>query len=448
MDWPFLRYPRPNAEQPATYRLINGAGSPNRSCTLMGYHHFHPDFPKDSCCYEWSCYSQAGPDIKELRYWIQIFRVIRTVVWIHGIELCLVFLSFAICWKVGAIKQQVLDSSYFKSTGLLLAVMLSLRARNAVGRRQDLQIQVLRMINAAKSILEFAGTGPGESHREDLVNVLALAFADIALWLQTRAWSESSSRCGCTMDSSFLEEMVLKWREAILEQATEQVRRCVRSFGAIPVSGGADVSADAPTSLCISPRPLLLHLREICDFFYTPVGTGEYDEVKKEYAIDKISNIRRWHKNIDLHLQRLVDAYDELLIYYEEAHSKPIRWLISSLIFFYVGFYPWAVSSERSLILGATTLLMAMVFYGLNALAQELEEPLSAHSQGVNLGLTLVLAFDNQVLKEEWLRGLLRAYLDHTKETRPNTESHQGFMKWLQERGPQADWPLGRRGCC
>lgn len=52
----------------------------------------------------------------------------------------------------GAVQLQLVDTSFFRAVGLLLAVLLSLRAKNAVSRRQKLMSGVLDMMNCAKNL--------------------------------------------------------------------------------------------------------------------------------------------------------------------------------------------------------------------------------------------------------------------------------------------------------
>merc|ERR1719163_2034688 len=94
----------------------------------------------------------------------------------------MVTLSFIACVMAGAVHVQLVDISFFKAVGLLLAVLLSLRAKMAMGRRQKLMNGILSMMNSARNIVELTGTEAADK-RERLRTMLSFCFAEIASWV-------------------------------------------------------------------------------------------------------------------------------------------------------------------------------------------------------------------------------------------------------------------------
>jgi len=363
-----------------------------RNSKLLSYHHLPASNEEELDCVqvpEWrSCFNTTTssdiPGIKELSALVQVMTMCRSMIRVHGMGFVGIGCSFCICCLSGFEHASLVDGSFFKSTGLLLAVMLSLRVRNAVTRRTHLTNQIPSMINAAKTILDMAANSVPEKRRF-LSQALGVSFADVALWLTRHCVEEYSESISVTKE----------WLADQLSRLPCEYRRQFLRLGGIGAMG-------------VSPRPQLLYLRDVCDTLFTPEACGE---------IDKISNIRRWHKNIDRELQRLVDLFDDLCLYHEEVHTKEFRWLISALIFFYVALYPWFVADERKIILAMTTGMMAIVFYGLDAMAQELEEPLGPHSQGLNVALTFRQAFA-EIEKEQEVRANFDQFLEHYEDER------------------------------
>lgn len=359
-----------------------------RNSKLLSYHHLPARGDEEidilqvpewrSCCNATT--SSDIPGVKELSAVVQVVNMCRSMTRVHGMGFVGISSSFVICWTTGFIRASLVDVSFFKSTGLLLAVMLSLRVRNAVTRRTDLVNQMLSMINTAKTVLDMAGASSLENRRV-LSQALGVCFADVALWLTRHCAEEYSESISVTKD----------WLRDQLSRLPNHYKRNFLRLGGIVAMG-------------VSPRPQLLYLRDVCDQLFIPEAT-------QDGAIDQISNIRRWHKNIDRELQRLVDLFDDLCLYDEEVHTKEFRWLISALIFSYVALYPWFVADERKFILAMTTCLMAVVFYGLDAMAQELEEPLGPHSQGLNIALTFRQAFA-EIENEEEVRNNFDQFLE------------------------------------
>mmetsp|Transcript_119454 Transcript_119454/g.230461 ORF Transcript_119454/g.230461 Transcript_119454/m.230461 type:complete len:484 (-) Transcript_119454:166-1617(-) len=351
-----------------------------KSSKLLSYHHLPASNEEELDCVqvpEWrSCFNTTTssdiPGIKELSALVQVMTMCRSMIRVHGMGFVGIGCSFCICCLSGFEHASLVDGSFFKSTGLLLAVMLSLRVRNAVTRRTHLTNQIPSMINAAKTILDMAANSVPEKRRF-LSQALGVSFADVALWLTRHCVEEYSESISVTKE----------WLADQLSRLPCEYRRQFLRLGGIGAMG-------------VSPRPQLLYLRDVCDTLFTPEACGE---------IDKISNIRRWHKNIDRELQRL------------EVHTKEFRWLISALIFFYVALYPWFVADERKIILAMTTGMMAIVFYGLDAMAQELEEPLGPHSQGLNVALTFRQAFA-EIEKEQEVRANFDQFLEHYEDER------------------------------
>merc|ERR1719331_3101422 len=237
------------------------------------------------------------------------------------------------------------------------------------------------MINSARNIMEITSKQCMETHQH-MRTTFCFVFLEVAAWVSRHDQSDPLSGkldlAGVQADIPKLEDLPAEFRPTIS-----------RLRGKIPL--------ETP------PRPLLLYLREICDSYFNP---KMYDSKKT----DEVSNTRRWHRVIDVELQSLTDQFDMILMYEEEMYTRQFRWLVDALIFIYIGLYPWCVKDESPPILGGTTLGMAFVFYGLNAMTQQLEDPFNDHGTGFNLALTFWKFFSD---------------LDHEGEVRAHA---QDFM--------------------
>lgn len=311
----------------------------------------------------------------------------------HGFGLLGVIVSYLGCLLLGQVQVQVVDSSFFKATGLLLAVLLSLRAKNAVSRRQHLQGCVMRMINCCRNILELAACQDVSSRRK-LRLVMHFIFCDIAAWISGHTHDGLSGDAFVDPDAPKIEDLPLEFRAFIFQ---------LRSKAALRVS----------------PRPMLMTLRTICDTLFDP---RSFDPVRT----DEVSHTRRWHRNIDKELESILSLFDAVEIYNEESYTRQFTWLVASLIFIYISLYPWVVQHESAAVLGVTTAGMAFVFYGLNSMTQQLEDPFHDHGSGFNLALTFRKTFAD-LRAEESLRERCRAFLDQAGRE-PSNALHDEFV--------------------
>eukprot|EP00747_Dinoflagellata_sp_TGD_P019800 gnl/TRDRNA2_/TRDRNA2_127413_c0_seq1.p1 gnl/TRDRNA2_/TRDRNA2_127413_c0~~gnl/TRDRNA2_/TRDRNA2_127413_c0_seq1.p1 ORF type:complete len:227 (+),score=36.44 gnl/TRDRNA2_/TRDRNA2_127413_c0_seq1:3-683(+) len=136
-----------------------------------------------------------------------------------------------------------------------------------------------------------------------------------------------------------------------------------------------------------SPRPMLLELRTVIDKLL------DWNDFYHQKDTTVVLFMRRWHRLIDSELVLMIQRFDNLSILLEEQTPNQFRWVISMLIFVYAASYPWCVPDESAAILGSTTLGMALIFYGINALTHELEDPTGDHGQGFNLSNVFRRAF-------------------------------------------------------
>lgn len=182
----------------------------------------------------------------------------------------------------------------------------------------------------------------------------------------------------------------------------------------------------------ISPRPVLLYLREICDQLFDPDLATTHAGSEK---MDKISIIRRFHRNMEDELHNLFAKFDFLLMFRENFVTNQFRWMLETVIFVYVVLYPWCVCNESNLVLGATTVGMACVFYGLNALTEQLEDPVHHQTQGFDLRRTFIQLFQ-ELDRDERVRDYARHWIKHCKgpkNDKPISEElHEKFLDQMR----------------
>merc|ERR1712023_161277 len=131
--------------------------------------------------------------------------------------------------------------------------------------------------------------------------------------------------------------------------------------------------------------------------------------------------------NMEIELHNITDQFDNLLMYKEEVHTAQFRWMISSVILLYVALYPWCVRHESTLVLFGTTMGMAFVFYGINAMTEQLEDPVAAHEQGFDLHHIFKAVFD-KLGRDEAIRARCVQFLRTKKEQEEceiNEELHE-----------------------
>ncbi|CAE7559815.1 unnamed protein product, partial [Symbiodinium sp. KB8] len=123
----------------------------------------------------------------------------------------------------------------------------------------------------------------------------------------------------------------------------------------------------------------------------------------------------------------------------ENFVTSQFRWMLETVIFVYVVLYPWCVCNESNVVLGATTVGMACVFYGLNALTEQLEDPVHHQAQGFDLWTTFVNLFE-ELDRDDAVRDCCRKFLEkHKAEGSPITENlHRHFEAEMQDLLPPA----------
>ncbi|CAL1147119.1 unnamed protein product [Cladocopium goreaui] len=306
----------------------------------------------------------------------------------HMMHFLFVFISYMLVVLTGAVQMQLVDTSFFRAVGLLLAVLLSLRAKNAVSRRQKLMAGVLDMMNCAKNLLYLVHFNPNS--RAKLRGVLEFAFLEAAAWaLPVMEQGE---------DVADLNDLPEEYREVAFVLRAKYAAH-------------------------ISPRPLFMWLRELCDELFDPALATKSAG---------ISIIRRFHRNAEEELHTLFAKFDFLLMFRENFVTDQFRWMLETVIFIYVVLYPWCVCTESNLVLGATTVGMACVFYGLNSLTEQLEDPVH-HPQGVDLKKTFKRLFE-ELDRDDKMREYSRAWLNDAKKTgaRATEDLHGKFEENFQ----------------
>lgn len=290
----------------------------------------------------------------------------------HYFGICVAFLSVVLCIWSGSTHVQLIDDSFFKSLGMLLAVLVSVRTRNGVVRREQVLSLVLAMGSTARDVVELVASVPDLTVSDDerlrtrvkLLNILEFTFARIAHWLEVRELGLPPER---------LEDSTPTWQGPDIDDLPAEYRKAAARLGSMPFLG-------------MPPRPLLYFLREVCDKLWA---------IPEDLNLDRISKIRRWHKLIDIELDGLLKMFDVLSTFLEEVQPRQMTWLVDLLIYTYTSLYPWCVRHESALMLTTTTLGMCFVFLGLNTLTCELEDPLLRHSHGFNLSLIFEQVFRN-----------------------------------------------------
>lgn len=340
--------------------------------------------------------------------WLHLVTVIFRY---HWAGIIIVTASVCLCLRTGFVHKQIVDGSFFKALGMLLAVLLSVRARNGVGRRQHVMGTVLNMGARARDILQLAADDcrlePLEEEclrrRDELRLILEYVFAKIAYWFEVRELRHGSD-----------EDTQPNWQGPLIEDLPSHCRKAAMRLGSM-------------LSLGMSPRPLFYYVREVCDRLWDPHEDAKFD---------RISNIRRWHKQIDIEINGLIRHFDDLATFQEEIQPRQMTWLIAGLICLYTSLYPWCVQDESGPVLAATTLGMCFVFYGLNALTCEIEDPLLRCSHGFNLSLIFQQLFRNLEC-EEALQVRCRSFMRDFDASEVSEDTRQRFVgQELATHGP------------
>jgi hypothetical protein len=117
----------------------------------------------------------------------------------------------------------------------------------------------------------------------------------------------------------------------------------------------------------------------------------------------------------------------------EENHSEQYQWLISFLICGYLALYPWCITLEGTLMAGLTTWGVAFVFFGLNAVTHEHENPFGVdYSSDFNLRYSFLHFFDG-LEREEALSHRVGEFLEQhrTLGHEINSRLHDEFLDEL-----------------
>jgi hypothetical protein len=296
---------------------------------------------------------------------------------------------------------QLVDGIFFKSTGMLMAVLLSLRAKMASSRRQQLMLAVVRMMNDARTLLYYAGLMQGDC-RSKLRRALRFIFWEVAKWISLGTTSSKATKfdlgscSSCCRASGYPAEVA---PSSPPEQPTPPSSPPALSATTVDL---ADVPHEFREGLFAhmskrggklgvypsSPRGLLLYLREIVDDL---IILTELDHA----PTDDTSKIRRWHRTIDGCLSSMLGSFDFVVSMQEENHSEQYQWLISFLICGYLVLYPWCITHEGTWMTGLTTWGIAFVLFGLNAVTHEHENPFGVdYSSDFNLRYSFLHFFD------------------------------------------------------
>jgi len=341
--------------------------------------------------------------IRESGHLAQTLDTVNEMLHTHPLELVIQLGSFLVCWISGAVELQLVDTSFFRALGLLLAVMLSLRAKNALTRREILMRGVLRLMNASRNIMGLLGSVE-RSKRKRLLHFLHFCYNEIAQYVDKVCQVSPRDRMNGLEDLD-------------------------------PADRDAAFIFRGKTSLIPSPRPLLQHIRQVVDecvdmnYQFQLANAKSFADFQSYIAdppdevpegllygptdvrfVDRVSIIRRYHRNIDNETLHILQEFDALLMFREQLLTPHFRYMIHSIIFMYVILYPWCVQHESAIVLFLTSFGMGFVFYGLNHMTNGLEDPVKLKGQGFNLGLTFQQFFVN-LDREDHFHGLARDYL-------------------------------------
>jgi len=406
----------------------------------------------------------------------------------HMLAFSGILLSFFGCVWAGAVNTSFVDPSFFRATGLLLAVLISLRAKNAMSRRSQLMQGVLAMMNSARNMLEICGVESKEKRRR-LRAMLGFSFLEIAAWVGTASGEDwpfpklsdldpedrevaFRLRGKCKLRTS-PRPLLIYLRQYCddLFDVEEHTLRCNRSmmqqprcFAAKPtlatldelpsklIAGGSSerLAPAVPLEVQSSRRSEgeAENSEEQDDTTDAVQAVGQPSPTNTaerpiEEMVDRISVIRRWHRNMERDLHTITANFDVLLMYRERLLTPQFRFMLGCVIFVYIALYPWCVRNESSVILGVTTVGMAFVFYGLNAMTEQLEDPVLHRGQGFNLSLTFRKMFADMD-RDELVRDYCERFL-HEKRSEGmavTDELHDMFEEWAASRSDLIGIPL------
>eukprot|EP00930_Biecheleria_cincta_P001054 TRINITY_DN102219_c0_g1_i1.p1 TRINITY_DN102219_c0_g1~~TRINITY_DN102219_c0_g1_i1.p1 ORF type:complete len:370 (+),score=53.42 TRINITY_DN102219_c0_g1_i1:20-1129(+) len=273
---------------------------------------------------------------------ITVLRMVRASVMHHPVALILILASLMWCHTAGQDRTRYVDNSFFKVLGVLLALLLSLRAKAGVSTRQRLIERIVLMINSARTLLDLVAQVQPENF-ETMHKVIYYSYMRIARWFSDHADSD---------DDIF----------------GPQIQDIPREFQRDLLRAGGMLELGVP------PRSVIVYLSKVTDIL-----------------LDKQAS--RYARIADGEIKNILGAFDSMSICDEDIQPDRLRQLLDVLIFLYVVLYPWCVDTEGFHVLAGTTLGISFTFYGLSILTHEIIHPSRRHSQGIDLQATFDLAF-------------------------------------------------------
>jgi len=244
-----------------------------------------------------------------------------------------------------------------KALGLLLAVLLSVRARSASQRRQQCVDRSVRMLMNALDLLSQLRTADTKKKFQPVLE----------WWMCEAAWF-ITRRCGKLWENAQEVQPKREWD--------------------IPQPSILPPNMNPGLVTFVGPRIHSEGIRDVLDQLFA-------SEIEAQAAgSDKISATRRFHRNCDKHLDAMVGNLDALVAMEEESTPVAYQWLLQFMVLVYVSFYPWCVTHETAFMLLFTTAIMSFVYYGLNTITHEHEEPFGQFGADLNLQRSYEYFFD------------------------------------------------------
>jgi len=298
-------------------------------------------------CGEDILYERLGKDVYRRRGLWQALHLLLTAISHHWFGMFVSAISCCGCVWVDGVHTRFVDSGFVKALGLLLAVLLSVRARYSTMRRQSCIERAIRLIFNCLDVLELLRT---RESQQRLLPSLTFILAEVGHFV--------TAQCGKRLGEP-----------SVVKREWEPSRP-------------DDLPAEMTpwTTVALGPRNLVIALRETIDLLFEAERSAH-----KSRKVDEISAIRRFHRNADTELRSLRTNIDYLVALEEEASSVDFQFLLAWLILVYVSLYPWCVTHESRGVMLVSTALMTVIFYSLNALTHEHENPLGAYGTDLNL---------------------------------------------------------------
>lgn len=311
----------------------------------------------------------------------------------------------------GRFQHTWLDPSFLKCTGMLLAILLSFRTKNAVSLRQNVGAAVLRMMGGARSLLHLASRS-SQAYDGDWARlhwVLSVAFLQSADWVVLHSEKAGSA----PVDA----EHGLPARSPPTSVTDRDLEECfVRS------------SKVSPNMAC-PPRPMMQYVREVCDDVFDYGHFSGDMGGKKTSETDKI---RRWHGNVDHLVDVIIRSFDEIVTLQECIGTQQLGQLINGILFFYLALYPWCVHDESAWVLASTCLGLSCIFYGLDTVAQELETSVGGGKSPIDLDVRATFEnFFASLQEEDLVRCRARSFFQQVSDVDGRSLSclHDDFVE-------------------